>query len=372
MRWLIAAFLGSIVVTSVAQAEQTFPYKAYVASDEVYVRSGPGENYYPTDKLKEGQEVEIYRHDPGGWYAVRPPADSFSWVSGRYLQLDKDNLATVTEDGVAARVGSRFSNIRDVIQVRLQRGEVVEVLDAKRPDGLNAGPANTWYKIAPPSGEFRWVYGRFVASDYSPDGLQQTNRGSEASGSKRGARHFARSSATSLDDLDLELSTMVAEEPTVWDFTDLRDRVQARFDQAENAVERGRARTMLGKIARFEDIRQRTVALNAMSQQLARTDRRLSRLSSKSSSTSSDPDGRYDAVGRLNYVTASKPGAPRYAIMDDAGNVRCYVSPAPGVNLRSYVGQQVGINGMRGFMPENRTTHIMARHINPVDGNTLR
>ena len=109
-----------------------------------------------------------------------------------------------------------------------------------------------------------------------------------------------------------------------------------------------------------------------MSQQLARTDRRLSRLSSKSSSTSSDPDGRYDAVGRLNYVTASKPGAPRYAIMDDAGNVRCYVSPAPGVNLRSYVGQQVGINGMRGFMPENRTTHIMARHINPVDGNTLR
>src|SRR5208337_4567269 len=77
-------------------AEQTFPYMAYIATDNVYVRSGPGENYYPTDKLKAGTEVEVYRHDPGGWFAIRPPKDSFSWVSSHHLQLDGGNLATVT------------------------------------------------------------------------------------------------------------------------------------------------------------------------------------------------------------------------------------------------------------------------------------
>ena len=122
-------------------AGQTFPYRAYATTDNVYVRSGPGDNYYPTDKLKAGDEVEVYRHDPGGWYAIRPVPGSFSWVSGRYLQLGKDHLATVTEDHVAARVGSRFSDIRDVIQVRLHRGELVEVLDAQHTGSATSRPA---------------------------------------------------------------------------------------------------------------------------------------------------------------------------------------------------------------------------------------
>ena len=112
--------------------EPAFPYKAYITADDVYVRSGPGENYYPTDKLKAGTEVEVYRHDPGGWFAIRPPKDSFSWVSSRHLQLDGNNLATVTDERVAARVGSRMNDTRDVIQVRLHKGEVVEVLEPRR------------------------------------------------------------------------------------------------------------------------------------------------------------------------------------------------------------------------------------------------
>jgi hypothetical protein len=72
-------------------------------------------------------------------------------------------------------------------------------------------------------------------------------------------------------------------------------------------------------------------------------------------------------MGQLTRVAASKPGAPQYAVVDAGGNVRCYVSPAPGVNLRSYVGQQVGVNGIRGYMPEQRATHLVARHISVVD-----
>ena len=106
------------------------------------------------------KEVEVYRHDPGGWYAIRPPQESFTWVAARYVEVGEDGLGTITGEQVAARVGSTFSDIRDVIQVRLYEGEVVEILGEKQFTGRSE--AGKWYKIAPPSGEFRWVFGRLV------------------------------------------------------------------------------------------------------------------------------------------------------------------------------------------------------------------
>ena len=154
----VAALPLSVLMLAPAAGQQEFPYTAYVVADNVYVRSGPGKSYYPTSKLKSGTAVEVYRHDPGGWYAVRPPEGSFEWVSGRYLSLQDDDIAEVVGDRVAARVGSQFSNIRDVIQVRLHKGELVEVLDSEK---FGSGPGSgTWYKIASPSGAFRWIHGK--------------------------------------------------------------------------------------------------------------------------------------------------------------------------------------------------------------------
>ena len=123
---------------------------------------------------------------------------------------------------------------------------------------------------------------------------------------------------------------------------------------------------LVSKIARFEDIKRRKQALAAARPELARPDSPLS------SSPPLDPDGRFDARGELIRVPNPKPGGPQYAILDASGNIRCYVSPAPGVNLRSYVGRQVGINGIRGYMPEERISHVMARHVNVVEPSTLK
>jgi len=60
MRFLaVALALCCMLAVSPASGEQTFPYKAFVTSDEVYVRSGPGQDYYPTDKRQAGQQVEV-------------------------------------------------------------------------------------------------------------------------------------------------------------------------------------------------------------------------------------------------------------------------------------------------------------------------
>ena len=256
MREPFAALLICAALSVPAAAEQTFPYTAYVTADDVFVRSGPGENYYATDKLKAGTPVEVYRHDPGGWYAIRPPKDSFSWVSSRHLQLDGKNLATVTDERVASRVGSRLSDVRDIIQVRLHKGETVEVLEPHGRQlnnrelnnrGPNGSPTPPWYKIAPPPGEFRWVSGRFVDPDYKTDGVRRTSAESNRAGKWQGNRDEPAGAATEpfqrqLDQIDLELSAMIVEDPNFWDVSGLKQRAETLFNQSETASGQARAR----------------------------------------------------------------------------------------------------------------------------------
>jgi hypothetical protein len=370
MRLLIAVVLGGhiLLLCSPVHGEQTFPYKAYVGVDDVYVRSGPGQNYYPTDKLKRGQEVDVYRHDPGGWCAIRPVDGSFTWVAGRYLKPTSAHLAVVTEDGVSARVGSRFSNIREVVQVRLQKGEVVEIIEAPPAAG-----GSTWFKIAPPSGEFRWVSAKYLDVNDPQDGLSKAsgNRRTQRRGSADKSRSLtAEEFQEELECIELDLSAMMIEQPTTWSFDSLRQRTEQLLEAAQTAVERGRARLLVSKIARLDDIKHRQDAVLAMRRD---TDRN-SRLSADGQRLGAKPDvdGRFDGTGQLTQVVSPKVGAPRYALVDAAGDVRCYVTPAPGVNLQNYLGQEVGVTGTRGYMPEQRASHIMARHVTPLEGSMLR
>ncbi|NQT35972.1 MAG: SH3 domain-containing protein, partial [Planctomycetes bacterium] len=299
----------SLALPAVAQtASPVFPYKAYISANGVYVRSGPGRNYYPTEKMKEGQEIEVYRHDPGGWYAIKPPEGSFTWVAARYLKPESENLASVIGDRVAARVGSRFSNIRDVIQLRLDREETVELLGAE-PQGVGA-QAEIWCRISPPAGEFRWVHGKYVDANFPHSGIRKTGpRHTPAGTSDHEGQAVAhsepptdRSSITpaavvrafeedapadqtrqpspqpvsraesrwnddlqeEIEDIDLELSVMLAEEASVWEFSELAARARTVIDRAETALQRGRARVLINKIARSDDIRRRYQQVHAM------------------------------------------------------------------------------------------------------------
>ena len=346
------------------------------------VRSGPGEDFYPTDKLQKGEAVEIYRRDAGGWCAIRPPEGSFSWVSGRVLKFEDGNIAVVKEDDVASRVGSSLSNVRDVIQVRMRKGEAVEILDSKESPG---GKSQAWYKIAPPSGEFRWISEKYLSKEKPHDDLRgagsddsgpgqdssrdrpdgQSDSRSPEAGEKMSSRQFQ----AELDRIDLELSMMVVEDPSVWSFEAMRIRGESLLDRADAAADRGKARLLLNKIARFEDIKQRYDSVTAMREQNAASNRFLAGLerTMEKAAATADPDGQFDGVGQLQMVFSPKVGSPRYALVDEAGNVRYYVTPAPGVNLQNYVGRQVGITGTRGYMPEQRAQHITARHVSSLE-----
>lgn len=133
-------------------AAESVPYEARVIAPGARVHSGPGDNFYPTDTLAQGDVVEVHRERAGGWLGIRPPEGSFSWVFGSHVKRLDGDLAEVNKDDVASRIGSRLGNQRNAVQVRLKKGEVVQIIGEDSVDG------KTWYKVAPPSGEFRWIH----------------------------------------------------------------------------------------------------------------------------------------------------------------------------------------------------------------------
>ncbi len=382
-RLFFAAILAPCPLGTALAVE--FPYVAYVNSADVYVRSGPGRDYYPTDKVQKGEKIEIHRHDPGGWLAIRPPRQSFSWVSSRHLDPLDDRLAVVNSGRVVARVGSTFSDVRDVIQVRLEKGEQVELFDSPATD-------SPWCKIAPPAGEFRWVFSKFVDSELPADVARDereaagesdpTDDASEPQGGVRlasGAQKVAREPRIAtrqaprvdianesgrqreLDRIDLELSAMVVEEITTWSFGPLGERANALLEQAQTPSERGRARQLVDKLARFEDIKKRHDAIRNP-QQAAPAG---SAGATAAARTVVDP--RFDGVGRLAPVVSQRPGSPQFALIDASNTVVSFITPAPGVNLRPYVDKQVGVNGQRGYRTDLQREHINVQRVTLVD-----
>jgi hypothetical protein len=78
-------------------------------------------------------------------------------------------------DGLASRIGSDYSDDCDIVQVTLNKGESVFILERRETPENPASPV--WLKIAPPSGEFRWIHKSALSSPiqqvrYDAEGLQ--------------------------------------------------------------------------------------------------------------------------------------------------------------------------------------------------------
>lgn len=139
------------------------PYVVFVAHEGAYTRCGPAGDYYRTDPLRLGQELEVYLETDDGWLGVRPPTGSFSWVPAEQVEAEVDETAGVVirEDAVAW-IGTHLGRARKYQwQVQLAVGEPVTIL-GKAQRNAGSGP-QMWYRIAPPSGEFRWVHRSQIA-----------------------------------------------------------------------------------------------------------------------------------------------------------------------------------------------------------------
>ncbi|MGI9473974.1 MAG: SH3 domain-containing protein [Rubripirellula sp.] len=143
----------------VAQSDLSFePYSVYVADENAHARCGPASDYYRTDPLRQGQELEVYAETDDGWLGIRPPAKSFCWVPADTVEMaNTKEDGTVTEDRTVAWIGTHLGRARTYRwQVQLAKGEPVSVIGRSEREGPD-GP-QMWYRIVPPSGEYRWVH----------------------------------------------------------------------------------------------------------------------------------------------------------------------------------------------------------------------
>jgi hypothetical protein len=457
------AWAGSV------RGEEMSPYAATVLEDGAAVHSGPSRNYYETGRLHRGAEVEVYRHDQGGWLAIRPPDGSFSLVGSRYLKPTGDGLAEVLEDHVGARIGSLESPDRDVVQVRLARGEQVQLLEPAPVTSPNS--SQTWYMIAPPAGEFRWIHEsrvdgaveaprprrlpvtreerpldedetapdiaeeskladdtesdkprgaqlatyqidanrrqRTSANEPSDEGWEASNRTQPAA---RAPREPAAAEETppvrtakrdqpaaaapptrsgnlrsELDAIELALSQMVAQDSSRWDFDDINRRAEKLLERSATAVERGRSRLLLRKIARFEDIAQDHADVKASGMNRSRpiaprdviapTELAAQPEASPREPLADEAPARslgFVGVGRLTQVMSRRPGAPLFALVDENRQVKYFVTPTPGMNLRSYVGKQVGITGVAAYNRTYSKQQLTAERVDVLTDGVLR
>ncbi len=481
LRTVLVPLAGLLTVSAALAQTPRVPYLATVQEKQAYVRSGPGQHYYPTGLLKQGAVVEVYRHDPGGWLAIRPPVGSFSWVRAEAVRLVDVDVGEIIRDGELARIGSTLSPTRQLWQVKLRKGEKVAIIE--RVDEARG----SWYKIEPPAGEFRWIYHRSVAplegstppvetgepphaprrqaakasavagQEASAPGVLQASahaaqvpatgdrlrppsrvagqalRSPEPGpgavpaasalvpvmppdpGSLRGLapsehKHAknTRTTATGdtatleaqLDRLDLELSHQVCRPRGEWKLEPLRRRAEALVAAAGHPTVRARARELLKRIERFELIRQArledlsrrrrlhqlaaagstnrgtavasTEADSPSATQAAPQDR-SPRASSTRGWTAATTMRRYDARGQLVPVRSRGFDGPHYAVVDPVtGKVRAYVSAAPGINLRRFVGQTVGVIGIQEVVPRLDAKHVAARRVELLEGTQRR
>ncbi|MBQ8363923.1 MAG: hypothetical protein IJX36_08370, partial [Thermoguttaceae bacterium] len=134
-----------------------------VAVDGAIVRSGPSEDAYPTGTVGKNRYVEAYFRSADGWCAIRPPQGSFSWINAKFVRRENDSTGrVVASNGKAApaRVGGATVEESAIVQVGLKNGRQIKILDETR---LSDG--STWLKIAPPSGEFRWMRASDLVDD---------------------------------------------------------------------------------------------------------------------------------------------------------------------------------------------------------------
>jgi len=409
--------------TATGQHAAAFPYAAYVAQAGAEARSGPGEEFFATDRLVLGTRVTVYKEAPGGWLAIRPPAGSFSWVAASDVRLRNDSsLAEVIRPGARSWIGSALGAADRHSQVTLNRGEVLRVLGAKRESPQVGQSGSLSYQIAPPAGEFRWVAAASLSStpprdtgdgatgnveppraaparhENSPgaDNVEQAAGGGAAAADGNPAVPGANQAEPAAvippgdtpEALALDLSRMVAGEPKSWRLRSLKARAAALSAKEQPPEVRGKAERLATEIAGFEAHRARlglsenptAEEVMAPKKQAAAVDaqpkgaaRRAPAQAVVATSLSPAGGSPYDGEGVLARSVAQGPArglrtyAPPFALTDGRGGILTFVTPAPGLNLNRFLGRKIGIYGQRGYLESYGKPHLVADKVMVVD-----
>lgn len=414
------------------RADEEFPQTLIVSSETADVLSGPGKNHYATDRIPRGTKVDVYRYDPGGFCAIRPPKGSFSLVLASAVKTTADpGVVEVTKSSAKAWVGSRLpGDFKPMWQVRLERGELLNVIRKVEIGSAFGGDPEFWYQVEPPRGEFRWINksdlgpqtpASVSAAELASRELERSTSDVEiqsllnefrtgkplASSQRNGWKALDEmtdamtdSTATgyvspneaisdftmaqtlgvqqNLEAIDLALTQMVLQPKTRWNLRALAEQVAIVRKQATTGTELAMATELEQKIIGFRKIQTESRATESFPTDRLTQLRSPDLLSGSNANVASRqtrstgmPKVVYDGQGILRkLVTKGVPGRPIYALEDENGNILKTISPSTGVNLERFVGKPIGLFGRAGFNNRLNRPHLTAQRV--VDLGKIR
>lgn len=402
-RWIILAMGWGFLMVTNAMAQTNPPYEATIKNSSTVVHSAPSRKAYATEVLDRGSTVEVYREDPNGWRAIRPPAGSFSLIRKSDLDLDESQgLGVVRRDGVKAWVGTRIRRQGEATyQVKLAKGERVDILKTETATGDDG--AEDWALIAPPAGEFRWVHESNLALDHGPAKLtfpnapdlsalpgerqnmassdptagagssvrsarvmpasmiEEEERESQAPQPEPAAEKAQQSMAAEISRAHQILSQLMLGQTNITsvEFQRILDKLQTTEIEEQDAEKIGEIQNRFDRFLQLE-LRQNALERlgNSAPKLLPFTPgqseaNNASTLAPESGLATVAANFSYTARGKISrMILSGGRQASGYALQDSNGKIIATVVAAPGVNLERHLRDQVGIQGRK--MPHPR------------------
>jgi hypothetical protein len=324
------------------------PYVARITGNDVYIRSGPGTNFYRCGKLYENDRVQVVEAKHG-WSCIVPPPGCFSWISMQYVSIDLDNptMGIVTGNGVGVYAGSDYVEPMHSTskQVTVNRGQNVRLLGEEKDD---------YYKIAPPDGAYLWVSSQFVQAR-EPD-VPQPAVGVEpnAPSPEPAAPPVAAQTATESELLDqyYALSKLVKDELTKpvseQDYADVKKKLNVLAENEAAGRAARYAAFTLKQVERFELACTVAREIELQSQELEKVTEKIDAARAERLAQIKNL-GQFAVIGKLasSSIYQAAP-TKRYRILDAVGKTICYIEgtgAAVGRDLSQYIGKKVGVVG---------------------------
>ena len=334
-----------------------FPYVAEITGDNVYVRSGPGTNYYNSGKTNKGDKVKVVSRQ-FSWSCIVPPPGSFSWIYVPYVSIDPDSPGTgiVTGDKVRVYAGSDLVKpIHSTLQLKLDRGEKVKLLGEQK---------DNYYKIAPPSGAYLWVSTNFT-------------RPVVAGTAPRVVETVDANKPPDVNDVnEVKVTTVVPPPPKpsveaklLAEYKNLQKKILTErakplagqdYSSIRKALKDIAANKEAGRVARYCEFVLKQIdryelasivskQLALQNKQLKATQDRIERARTTRLAQVKNR-GRFAVVGTLktSSIYSPEPQLKHYRIVDDSGKTVCYARPAAETAAGDYdklIDKKVGLTG---------------------------
>ena len=364
MNLFIFVILASLVSNGFAQQSggsievdtSSFPYTAEITGDDVYVRSGPGTNFYHCGKLKTGDKVKVVGKQ-FSWSRIVPPAGSFSWISMQYVTINPTDpkVGTVTGDNVRVYAGSDYVKplYSTTLQGKLSKGEKVKLSGEQMDD---------YYKIAAPPFAYLWVSTNFtkavpepvkappvvpILTSPSVEPKVEPNEPADANATVVVVPESVapKSPLERYRELKEQVKAEHAKPADQQDYTDLK---KALLEIANDKEAGNAARFSQFVIRQIEGYELAFAVVKEVKLQNEQLEKVKAGINKARTTRLAEVEtmGKFAIVGEFQtYLTY---GEGHYRIVDEAGKMTCYALPAgtaSQMDLSGFVGQKVGLIG---------------------------